>query len=236
VISVGFPFADSLGALADYAHQRQVRWLFFSWPEYETRPRFGYLLDTTLHVPGLTVRHATPDARAVLYEIGPEFGTLSPEMKDQATLASHRARGGLAIDSAHVASWRVIATVAFHRGAYQEARTALRAVILSGSADVDALLLYGETCLQTNDPAEAGAAFDRAAQLEPTNPVARLGRGWSRLLMRRPDEAAELWRPVIDQANDPATLSRMIELYQSLGDVASANRARAALARLQAAR
>lgn len=233
VRSVGFPFADSLGTLARWVHEHKVRWMFFSWPEYETRPQFGYLLDTTLHVPGLTVRHETRDHRAVLYEIGPEFGTLSAEMADPTNLLYHRARGGLIIDSTHVGSWRAIGRIAFQRGAYGEARTALGALILRGVADLEDVLLYGECCLQTNDPVEAGAAFDRAEQMQPGNVMARIGRGWSRLLTRRPADAAELWRPVIGQTRDPATLTRMVELYTSLGDAAAASQARARLALTQ---
>lgn len=236
VRSLGFPFADSLGTLAAYAHQHRVRWLYFSWPEYETRPQFGYLLDTTLHVPGLTVRHASADHRGVLYEIGPAFGTQSRETADPITLLYHRARGGLVIDSTNVPSWRAIGRIAFQRGAYGEARSALGHVIVSGAAEVEDLLLYGESCLQTNDPDEAGGAFDRAEQLQPGNVMARIGRGWSRLLTRRPADAAELWRPVISQARDPATLGRMIELYSTLGDAAAVSEARAQLARIQAAR
>ena len=51
--------------------QQGARWLYFSWPEAETRPQFWYLLDTTAVVPGLTPRRVTARHPAVLYEIGP---------------------------------------------------------------------------------------------------------------------------------------------------------------------
>ena len=44
---VPFPFVNTLPELAAYARAQGARWLYFSWPEAETRPEFWYLLDTT---------------------------------------------------------------------------------------------------------------------------------------------------------------------------------------------
>src|SRR5205814_4032357 len=74
VEALAFPFAKTLPELAAYARQNHARWLYFSWPEAETRPQFYYLLDTTGVVPGLTPRRVTSPHPAVLYEIGPRFG------------------------------------------------------------------------------------------------------------------------------------------------------------------
>ena len=71
-----FPFADSLPDLARGVAREHARWLFVSWPEVETRPAFWHLLDTTGVVPGLTPRRVTRPHPAVLYEVGPGFGTV----------------------------------------------------------------------------------------------------------------------------------------------------------------
>ena len=227
-----FPFVDSLPALAQAAKENGARWLFFSWPELQLRPSLGYLLDTSLAVPGLTVRHATAGRPAVLYRIDPGFGTLTPALTDPDTLAYHRARGWLLVDSTEVRSWRIRGRLAFKWGRFAEARTSLAHVLARFPDDGETLLLFGESCLRIGEFAAAAAAFDRAEGVLPGRVEARLGRGWARLMMQQPAEAAELWRPVIGVTRDPATLSRMIELYQAIGDAPAAAEARAALRRL----
>ncbi len=232
VEAVAFPFADSLPALAAVAKARNARWLFFSWPEMQMRPKLGYLLDTSLAVPGLTVRHATPGRPAVLYRIGPEFGTLTPALTSPETLGYHYARSRLMVDSTDLRAWRYRGQVAFKWGRFPESQMATAHVLARTPDDTESLILYGETCLRTGDYAAASDAFDHAEMVLPGSMEARLGRGWARLMLRRPAEAAELWRPVIGVTRDPATLARMVELYQGLGDAQSAAEARAALARL----
>ena len=232
VEALSFPFVDSLPALAAAAKEHRARWLFFSWPELQLRPSLGYLLDTSLAVPGLTVRHATSGRPAVLYRIDPGFGTVTPALASPDTLAYHRARGWLLVDSTEVRSWRIRGRLAFKWGRFAEARSSLAHVLARFPDDGESLLLFGESCLRTGDFPAAGEAFDRAEVLLPGSLEARLGRGWARLMMRQPSEAAELWRPVIGLTRDPATLSRMIELYQAIGDAAAAAEARAALGRL----
>jgi hypothetical protein len=236
VEAVAFPFADSLPALAAEAKARKVRWLFYSWPEIQLRPALGYLLDTSLAVPGLTVRHATAGRPAVLYEIGPEFGTMTPALTSPETLGYHRARGWLLVDSTDVRAWRARGRVAYAWARYPESRMALAHVLARNPDDAETLILYGETCLRTGDYAAASDAYDHAETLLPGSMEARLGRGWARLLNRQPAQAAELWRPVISATRDPATLARMVELYQGLGDAQSAAEARATLARLSGRR
>jgi hypothetical protein len=234
--AIAFPFVDSLAALASYAHERHARWLFFSWPEQELRPGLGYLLDTSLVVPGLTVRSATPGRPAVLYEIGPQFGTLTPELRDPALLTYHRAVGALLVDSTQVAWWRIRGRVAFQLGRYAETRASMAKALTADPRNVDDLLVYGEACLRLQDPASAAPAFDRAESLMPGNLTARIGRGWARLLLRQPREAAALWRPVVGVTRDSATLQRMIALYENLGDAQAAAEARASLAAAGAAK
>jgi hypothetical protein len=66
--------ADTLADWGDAARRSGARWLYFSWPEAEMRPRFEWLLDSTSRAPGLTVRAATAHWPALVYEIGPGFG------------------------------------------------------------------------------------------------------------------------------------------------------------------
>ena len=88
---LAFPFADSLPQLASYARQQRARWLFFSWPEAETRPGLWYLLDTSAVVPGLTPRAVTRPHPSVLYEIGPDFGRLPAWYRNDTLFAYHKA-------------------------------------------------------------------------------------------------------------------------------------------------
>jgi Flp pilus assembly protein TadD len=78
----------------------------------------------------------------------------------------------------------------------------------------------------------AALAYARAEQVAPGNVQARVGRGWVSLLAGHPQEAADLWRPVVRATDNPATLERMLALYRSLGDQAAASEAEAGLRRL----
>ena len=226
-----FPFADSLGQLADDARRARARWLYFSWPEAEMRPQFDYLLDTAAAVPGLTVRYASGERPAVLYEIGPAFGRDPAWLSDPAQLRWHRARGLLRVNPHHPDALYNAAFVEASRGDLETARQRLELLTRLRPRDLRALLLLGEVHLNREDAAGAEAAFSRAARIAPTDPHARLGLGWANLLARRVVDAARLWRPVIGAAEDPATLQRMIEVFRAVGDSAGAAEARAALAR-----
>jgi tetratricopeptide (TPR) repeat protein len=127
---------------------------------------------------------------------------------------------------------RDLGAAAFALGRYADARAAYERAALLLSRDVPLQLALGRACLRQGDLAAAAAAYERAETLDPTNTDARIGRGWTSLLAGRPAEAAALWRPVVAYARDFDTLRRMVELYQSLGDRAAADDARAALARL----
>src|SRR5262249_33516779 len=151
VEAVPFPFVDDLPALATYARERHARWLFFSWPELQLRPALGYLLDTSLVVPGLTVRSATPRRPPVLYPIGPAFGTLTPALQDPAQLLYHRALGTLLVDSTDVPSWRLRGRVAFQLGRYEEARVAMAKALARDPRSGEDWLVYGEACLRLQD-------------------------------------------------------------------------------------
>ncbi|MCE9627686.1 MAG: glycosyltransferase family 39 protein, partial [Candidatus Eisenbacteria bacterium] len=86
------PLADTLSQWGDAARQTGARWLYFSWPEAQMRPRFEWLLDSTSTAPGLTVRAATEHWPAVVYEIGPAFGQEPAWIGNDTLEAVHRAR------------------------------------------------------------------------------------------------------------------------------------------------
>jgi hypothetical protein len=90
--SVPFPDADSLGALAAFAHRSGARYLYYSWFELRLRPRFGFLLDTSATVPGLTPLHATTDKPSATYRIDEGFGATPPWWDDPSARRAIEAR------------------------------------------------------------------------------------------------------------------------------------------------
>jgi tetratricopeptide (TPR) repeat protein len=233
---VPFPFVSTLPELADYARSQGARWLYFSWPEGQTRPEFWYLLDSTAVVPGLTRRCVTAPHPAVLYEIGPAFGQ-APAWAANDTLSTlHAARGQLAVDPSDPRALRSLGSVELARGQLAEARAAYERAARRLPRDTTLQLAIGKVCVRLGDFAAGAAAFERAEALDPSNVDARIGRGWALLFAQRPQEAAVAWRPVVALTRDSDTLRRMIELYQALGDRETEVRARAALAQTEAGR
>lgn len=233
VESVAFPFADSLGQLADHARQRGARWLFYSLPEAGARESFRYLLDTTAMVPGLTPRRVTGPRPSVLYEIGAAFGRPPAWFGNDTLMALHRARADLLATPRDPRPWRLAGTIELGRGDLAAARQHLEHAADLTPSDPDVLLPLGETLLRLGDLRLAGLAYARAEQVSPRNVQARIGRGWVSLLAGRPQEAAELWRPVVGLTESPATLEGMLTLYRSLGDRAAAAEVEAALGRVR---
>lgn len=229
---LAFPFADSLETLARFTRQHHVRWIYFSWPEAETRPGLWYLLDTTAVVPGLTPRVVTKPHPAVLYEVGEEFG-IRPQWLDNDTLMIyHKLRAQLMVDGGNPTYLYNYAVIARSVGKLDEARGALERLLTRRPADADALALLGDILLVQNDPARAGRVFDRLLAVDPTNPLGGLGRGWALMLQGRDADAARAWRPLIGVATDYGTLARMVELYMSLGDRTSEVAARSRIVQL----
>jgi tetratricopeptide (TPR) repeat protein len=229
-----FPFADTLDSLAAYARAQRARWLFVSWVEVETRPRFWFLLDTAAVVPGLTVRHATRSHPAVLYEIGPEFGRRPAWLGNDTLMTWHAARARLMVDASNAESWYLLGLAEAFLGPVDSARVHLeRSLAGDGAHRMQALLLLGQLALQRGDPAEAERTYGRAAALRPNDIDAQVGLGWASLLAGDPARAAERWRPVVAFTRDPATLDRRAELFAALGDRAAAAEACAARARAE---
>ncbi len=233
---VPFPFVGTLPELADYARSQGARWLYFSWPEGQTRPEFWYLLDTTAVVPGLTPRRVTAPHPAVLYEIGPAFGRAPQWAANDTLSALHAARGQLAVDPSDPQALRSLGSVELARGRLAEARVAYERAARRLPRDAALRLAIGKVCVRLGDFAAGAAAFEQAEALDPSSVDARIGRGWALLFARRPQDAAAAWRPVVALTRDSDTLRGMIQLYQALGDRETEARARAALAQTEAGR
>ena len=226
---VPFPFADSLRTLALAAREARARWLWFSWPEAETRPQFWFLLDTTSHVPGLTPRVVTDRHAAVLYEIGPGFGA-SPAWADDPVLARvHDARGRARVLDHDADSRLFLALHARDQGDPQAAQALLEQVLTLRPESARLWVLSADNLLRCGRTGEAVVALDRADRLAPGDPLARATRGWAALLAGRPGEAAMLWQPVIEATGDTLMLERMARLFAERGQADAAARARTQL-------
>jgi tetratricopeptide (TPR) repeat protein len=233
VMPLAFPFTDSLATLARYAREARARWLFFSWPEAETRPRLQYLLDTTAVVPGLTVRAATRPRPAVLYEIGPEFGRSPAWLSNDTLVAWHFIRTQLMIRGNDQQLLLELGEVGSMLGRLDETRGALELALRRDPKNVRAAILLGNIMMSLNDPASARLLYQHATELDPGSAEARIGLGWVSLSEGKEAEAAALWRPVISFSGSTNTLERMMTLYRSLGDRAAEAEAAAALTRVR---
>ena len=229
---LAFPFADSLETLARFTHQHGVRWIYFSWPEAETRPALWYLLDTTAVVPGLTPRVVTSPHPAVLYEVGEDFGIRPAWLSNDTMFVYHKLRAQLLVDAGNPTILYNYAVIARTVGKLDESRLALERLLTRQSTDAEALALLGDILLVQNEPARAGRVFDRLLAVDPTHPLGGIGRGWALLLQNRDADAARAWKPLIGIAQDYGTLARMAELYAALGDRASEAAARDRIARI----
>jgi tetratricopeptide (TPR) repeat protein len=216
--TVPFPFVNGLDSLAAYARERRARWLYASWIEAMMRPAFGFLLDTTASVPGLTLRHFTAHRPAALYEIGPEFGTRPAWWSNDTLRSWHAARGRLLIDPLDADALYACGVIAHARGDATTARDALDRLVRIEPDNVSALLTLGEAALIARDLERARSAFERVARLKPESVAAQLGLGWVHVTEGDEEAAARRWRPVIEQTHDDITLRRMRDVFRSRGD------------------
>ena len=224
---VAMPNAESLPELAAAAREAHVRWLYFSWPEAQLRPRFAFLLDTLAHVPGLTVRAATAHYPAVLYEIGPTFGLVPAWFANDTIRTAHLARARAMMVTNDWRSRLLAALDWQRRGRYDDAQPLLDEAEALVPDDVDVLLAQGDNLVHRGEARRAREVFLHAERVMPGNAQARIGLGWATLLDGDVAQAATLWRPVIDFVDDPATLQRMAEVYARTGDREAADAVRA---------
>ncbi len=225
-----FPFADSLPDLARQVAQLHARWLFFSWPEAETRPAFWHLLDTSAVVPGLAVRKVTSPHPAVLYEVGPDFGKIPAWYANDTLRAWHTIKARTLVDQNDAKLFAERGAIERALGRYADARRSLERAIGLDPTNLPALIDLGAVGYETNDAALAVGALERAVQSHPESAEARVGLGWAYLAAGRDADAAAVWRPQVTTTMDPGTLQRMRELFAQRGDAAGAAEAERALA------
>jgi len=77
---------------------------------------------------------------------------------------------------------------------------------------------------------DARFAYENALALDGRESSARLGLGWTFLGLRRPDLAAQAWRPLAGAIAEAAVVREMVRLYRSLGDSAAVRAALGAAA------
>uniref|UniRef100_A0A832I550 Glycosyltransferase RgtA/B/C/D-like domain-containing protein n=1 Tax=Eiseniibacteriota bacterium TaxID=2212470 RepID=A0A832I550_UNCEI len=229
VQALPFPFADSLGALAENARESGARWLYFSWPEAQTRPSLFALLDTAARVPGLTPRAVTRPHPAVLYEIGPGFGEIPSWYENDTLRQWHTLRGRLMVDGRDADALYGMALLERIQGRLGRAREYAARAIALRPRDLRTNLAFGAITQETGDFGASERAFRTALELDPRNAGARIGLGWALVMQERPREAAGVWREVVDVAPDPETLEAMAGVFELTGEAALAARARARL-------
>jgi tetratricopeptide (TPR) repeat protein len=236
VESAPFPFADSLPDLARGAAAERARWLFFSWPEAETRPAFWFLLDTTGVVPGLTPRCVTSPHPSVLYEIGPEFGRVPAWFRNDTLRAWHTVTARLMVDARNPQLLASRAALARLTGKLDLARASVERALAVDPNLLEGLLELSAIASDMHDSSLEIGALERAVQAHPDSRDARVSLGWAYLEAGRTPDAASVWRGVVNGTSDVATLRRMSEVFRQVGDAASAAEAEDGLARLGAGR
>jgi hypothetical protein len=226
------PLADTLADWGAAARKTQARWLYFSWPEAEMRPRFEWLLDSTSTAPGLTVRAATTHWPSVVYEIGPGFGENPAWTQNDTLMALHRARARVLVNDRNVQARVFLAMHEFAAGNHDAAQVYIDQLLALSPRDVDVLMLAAENRLQLQDPDGALPYYDRADQVRPGSAEVRIGRGWVAAMKGDDPTAAQYWGAVAGASQDPITLRRMMLTFMRVGDRAHFDEAKAALAKL----
>ena len=226
---VAFPRVSSLAELARHARANRARFLYFSWYEAELRPEFWYLLDTTAAVPGLErIRFSAPNP-AVLYRIGPAFGSEPAWLAVDSLRRLHVARAQVQVLSDRDAwdAHLVLGEEARARGDPRAALDHYRSALRGNPGLAAGWVRAGDALL------EARAAYERARRIEPTSAPARIGIGWTQFRTGRSDLAAETWKPLVAETRDRATLEAMAVAFERAGDAEALRAARSALASLR---
>ena len=234
--TVPFPFADSIAALAAYAHQQRARWLYVSWPEAELRPAFYCLLDTAFEVPGLTPFSATKPHPGVLYEIGPDFGIIRGWMRNDTLLRYHALRGRLSVVTNDPEALFQLAIVCRALGMTGPAQNWATLATNVQQGDPLRWVLLGLTAQENNDLKTSLAAYQQALTLDPENLDGRVGLGIALLAAGDSARAITAVEPVIDRITNPNALTKFIGVFEARHAAADAQRARQQLARLGAPR
>ena len=127
---VAFPRTGDPAALAGAAAASGARYLYYSWYEARLRPEFLCLLDTTRTLPGLARVGVSAFPAAVLYRIGPGFGSAGWfDDPRQRAVSEARAAIWALTDSAAARGHALLAADAFLQGDARLARMHARAAL-----------------------------------------------------------------------------------------------------------
>jgi tetratricopeptide (TPR) repeat protein len=226
------PLADTLSQWADAARRERARWLYFSWPEAQLRPRFEWLLDSTSAAPGLTVRAATTHWPAVVYEIGTGFGADPAWMTNDTLVAVHRARARALYDSRAREPRVFLAMYEMANGNHDEAQVYLDRLLALDPADAEVLLMSADNRLALQDPAGALEYHGRLEQVRPGTAEAQVILGWVAAMRGDEARAAHIWAPVAQATSDLGTLRRMAVAFARTGNTEKLEEVRVRLRQL----
>jgi tetratricopeptide (TPR) repeat protein len=232
VESAPFPPAYDLDDLARSVARLRADFLFFSNAEAKARPQFWFLLDTVMAVPGLRPVFFQARPPAALYRIGPELGMPLAWATDD-TLRARLLGRARALDPVR-SECSARLNLAAEALARRDAEVALRHLEIATGTCPDLPLAWtmaGDAWMGLQRPDSARASYQRALALDPAEARAKVGLGWSLLAAGELPLAARTWRDVVDRTDDPTTLETMARLFERIGDVEAARRARAARAR-----
>lgn len=214
------PLSDTLSQWSDAAKRVHARWIYFSWPEAQMRPRFEWLLDTTSATPGLTVRAATRHWPAVVYEIGEGFGTEPAWMTSDTLAAVHRARARALRDDHAREPRAFLAMYEMGQGNHAAAQGYLDQLLSIDPTDAEALLMAADNRLAVQDPTGALEYHDRLERVRPGMAEAQVIRGWVAAMQGDEATAARVWAAVVNVTDDPNTLRRMGVAFARTGNMA----------------
>ena len=228
---VDFPRVDTLSALASHAHAAGAGYLYFSWVEAQLRPEFSYLLDTTATFPGLTRVHVTHRWPGVTYRIGPEFGTPPDWFADDTLRTVHTLRGMVRVqpDSMVWQPRMFLGVYELMHGRPDAALSAADGIIRARPGEASGWLIRGEALYMMGRLDEALRAYETLLSFDGSNVAAAIGLGRVHVAAGRYEEAARIWRPLIDAAPAPEMLVEMVRLFEAIGDREAAERARGRL-------
>jgi tetratricopeptide (TPR) repeat protein len=163
-----------LQELAQYCLREKVEFIYFSWPEANTRAYFTYLLDPEAQVPGLRVERFFPGGPAVLYRIEPGFGTTPEWFASDSLRTVHVTR---AITSMGATPWRVpyiCGTYAYEQGQFAAALGHFNLLMQLRPGFAEGYFLAGQAYAGLGQLENAAAAYARALELQPDYTEARV--------------------------------------------------------------
>ena len=205
---------------ADAAHRERARWIYFSWPEAQLRPRFEWLMDTTSAAPGLSVRAATSHWPAVVYVIGEGFGAEPAWMGNDTLAAVHRARARTLYDAGAREPREFLAMYEMALGNHDAAQVYLDQLLGLNPDDPEVLLMAADNRLAVQDPTGALEYHARLERVRPGTAEAQVIRGWVAAMQGNEAAAAQIWAPVAHATTDPGTLRRMAVAFARTGNTA----------------